>query len=339
MTVVVTGGAGLVGGHVIAALVRRGAHVRALVHPRGRQAVERLGAEATLGDVTDPAAWRRVCEGSGGVEGIVHAAALVARRATLSEYLRVNVRGTELAAAAARAAGARLIHVSSVAVYGRRRQYQHGPGTVDEHYPWQRLDATDFYARSKRLAETRLWEETARGGLWAVALRPNVVYGEFDHRFSRRVVRLVRTGFVPQIGPGHNHLSVVYAGNVAAAAVAALDAPLPGGAAYNVTNDGALTQREFADTFAVALGVRLRRIRLPAAPAAGALRAYTLLRRLVRPGSYVGVAAGSVHFLGGDNPYCSDRARHELGWNPPTDPHTAIRRTARWCVDSETPGG
>jgi len=338
VTVIVTGGAGLVGGHVIAALVRRGERVRALVQPRGRETVEHLGAEAILGDVSDPAAWQRACEGCGGVQGVVHAAALVARRATFDEYLRVNVTGTERAAAAARAAGARLVHVSSVAVYGRRRQYQHEAGSVDEHYPWQPLDASDFYAHSKRLAETHLWEETARGGLWAVALRPNVIYGEFDRRFSRRVARLVRTGFVPQIGPGRNRLSIVYAGNVAAAALAALDAPVPGAAAYNVTNDGTLTQREFADAFAAALGVRLRRIRLPAAPVAGALRAYTALRHLVRPGSYLGVAAGSVHFLGGDNPYRSDRARQELGWNPPTDPHTAIRRTVEWCVESGAPG-
>lgn len=338
MTVIVTGGAGLVGGHVVATLVHRGERVRALVRPRGKSVVERLGAEAIVGDVTDPAAWNVACGGTGGVRGIVHAAALVARRVTFSEYLQVNVGGTELAAAAARAVGARLVHISSVAVYGRRRQYTHAAGTLDESYPFQPLDAGDFYARSKRLAESRLWEETARGELWAVALRPNVIYGEFDRQFSPRVVRLVRTGFVPQIGPGSNRLSVVYAGSVAAAAAAALDAEVPGGRAYNVTNDGVLTQREFTDAFAAALGVRLRHIPIPAAPVAGALRAYTLLQRVARPGSYVGVAAGSVRFLGGDNPYRSDRAREELQWRPPTDPYTAIRRTAQWCIENPMPG-
>jgi len=338
VTVVVTGGAGLVGGHVIAALVARGERVRALVRAPGKRAVERLGAEAIVGDVTDPAAWRSACAAPGGVRGVIHAAALVARRSPYAEYLHVNVGGTEHAAAAARAAGARLVHLSSVAVYGRRRPYTHAAGALDETYPFQPLDTNDYYARSKRLAETRLWEETSRGGLWAVALRPNVIYGEFDRQFSPRVVRLVRAGIVPQIGPGTNRLSVVYAGNVAAAALAALDASVPGGTAYNVTNDGALTQREFADAFAAALGVRLRRIRLPRATTAAAVRAFTILRGLTRPGRYVGVAAGSVSFLSGENPYRSDRARDELGWRPPTEPHAAIARTVRWCLQMETPG-
>src|SRR2546426_617486 len=100
--------------------------------------------------------------------------------------------------------------------------------------------------------------EAARDGLSAVALRPSVVYGERDRLFTPRVLRVVRLGVVPRIGPGTNHLSCVYAGNVAAAAVAALDAPVSGFRAYNVTSDAppALTQHQFLTAFAAALGVR-----------------------------------------------------------------------------------
>ena len=337
MTVVVTGGSGLVGSHVIAALVTRGERVRAIVRQPARAAVERLGATAVTGDVTDPATWRAALDTPDGVRGVVHSAALVAQRATLDEFLAVNVEGTAQAAQAARAAGARLVHLSSVSVYGRATTYAAGRGTIDESFPFAPLHATDYYARSKRLAEERLWEACARGGLWAVALRPNVIYGEYDRLFSRKVARVVRTGIVPQIGPGTNVLSVVYAGNVAAAAVAALDADVPGGRAYNVTNDGALTQREFVDAFAGALGTRVRRVRLGRAPAAAALGAVMALARLLRPGRYGGVAHGAVHFLAGDNPYRSDRARDELGWRPPVEPRTAIERTVRWLQENETP--
>jgi nucleoside-diphosphate-sugar epimerase len=229
------------------------------------------------------------------------------------------------------------VHVSSVSVYGRGTTYAAGPGTADESFPFASLAPTDFYARSKRLAEAALWEETARGGLWAVALRPNVIYGERDRLFTPKVVRVVRLGIVPEIGPGTNVLSVVYAGNVAAAAVAALDASAAGGAAYNVTNDGALTQREFVDAFAGALNTRVRRVRLGRAPAAAGLGAVMALARLLRPGRYGGVANGAVHFLAGDNPYRSDRARDELGWRPPVEPRAAIERTVRWLQENETP--
>jgi len=337
MTVVVTGGSGLVGSHVIADLVAAGERVRAIARPPARDAVLRLGAEPVVGDVTDPAVWRAALDVPGGVRGVVHAAALVAPRARLADFIAVNVGGTRQAAVAARAAGARLVHVSSVAVYGRATTYAAGPGTVDESFPVAPLAPTDFYARSKRLAEDALWEETARG-LWSVALRPNVIYGERDRLFSPKVVRVVRTGVVPQVGPGTNVLSIVYAGNVAAAAVLALDAAVPGGAAYHVTNDGALTQREFVDAFAAALGVRVWRVRLARGPAALAVATTTALRRVLRPGRYGGVAAGAVHFLSGDNPYRSDRAQAELGWRPVVDPRTAIQRTVRWMMENETPG-
>jgi nucleoside-diphosphate-sugar epimerase len=338
VTVVVTGGSGLVGSHVIAALVTRGERVRAIVRQPARLAVERLGATAVTGDVTDPATWRAALDSPDGVRGVVHAAALVAQRATLGDFLAVNVEGTVQAAQAARAAGARLVHLSSVSVYGRATTYAAGRGTIDESFPFAPLHATDYYARSKRLAEERLWEACARSGLWAVALRPNVIYGEYDRLFSRKVARVVRTGIVPQIGPGTNVLSVVYAGNVAAAAVAALGAAVPGGRAYNVTNDGALTQREFVDAFAAALGRRLRRVYLARGPAAAALGVVTTVRRALRPGRYGGVAAGAVHFLSGDNPYRSDRARAELGWRPVIEPRAAIKRTVRWILENETPG-
>jgi nucleoside-diphosphate-sugar epimerase len=338
VTIVVTGGSGLVGSHVIAALVARGVAVRAIARPGSRAAVERLGATAVTGDVTDATTWRAALHAPGGVRGVVHAAALVAQRAALDDYLAVNVTGTVAAARAARTAGGRLVHLSSVSVYGRATTYAAGRGTIDESFPFLPLRPSDYYARSKRLAEERLWEECERGGLWAVALRPNVIYGERDRLFSPRVARVVRWGVVPQIGPGGNVLSIVYAGNVAAAVLAALDADAPGGRAYNVTNDGALTQREFVDAFAAALDTRVRRLRVARAPAAVAVGVVMALARLARPGRYGGVAHGAVHFLAGDNPYRSDRARAELGWRPPVEPRTAIERTVRWLRQDETPG-
>src|SRR5205807_3609641 len=72
MTVLVTGASGLVGSHVVQALVSGGERVRALVRPASREAVVRLGAEAMAGDVTDAAAWDSAGRG---VRPIVHAAA------------------------------------------------------------------------------------------------------------------------------------------------------------------------------------------------------------------------------------------------------------------------
>jgi 2-alkyl-3-oxoalkanoate reductase len=327
MTVLVTGASGLVGSHVVEALVARGDAVRALVRPASHAAVLRLGAEAVAGDVTDPAVWQ---EAARGVRAIVHAAAIVQRRASWEQYVAVNVDGTRLAAAAARAARARLVHVSSVAVYGGSAAYPSTPERRDEDFPFQPIATPDFYARSKRMAEDVAREATAEGDLDVAALRPNVIYGERDRLFTPRVIGAVRLPFVPQIGPGTNRLSCVYAGNVAAAAVVALDAPLRGFRAYNVTSDGppALSQREFFAAFAAALGRRYRPIAIPTALAGLVIGLFTA-RRLAR---------AAVSFISGENPYSDDRIRVELRWRPPTQTREAIGRTVAWCLDNEKPG-
>ena len=323
----VTGGAGLLGSHVLEALRARSERPRALIREHSRAFVESLGAEAVVGDVTDAISWVRAAAGA---RAIVHAAALVASHQSYDEFIRVNVGGTRLAAEAARRVGARLIHVSSVAVYGRVAVFAAGEGGLTEEYPFQPLPARDFYARSKRAAEQLLQEEAARGGLSVTAIRPNVIYGERDRLFTRRLVANLRRRFLPRIGPGTNHLSCIYAGNVAAAVVAALDAPAPPGfRAYNVTRDAPplITQREFFETFAEALGVRPIRIRVPVPVIRLGVAAWSASMRALLPGRYSALGNAAMSFILGENPYAIDRIRGELGWHPPFDTRTAIRRS------------
>lgn len=326
MTVLITGASGLVGSHVVEALVARGQPVRALVRAASR-AVLPHGIEAVTGDVTDPAAWSAAARG---VSAIVHAAAIVQRRASWERYVAVNVDATRLAVAAARTAGARLVHISSVAVYGGTAAYPPQPERRDEDYPVLPIAERDFYGRTKRMAEDVVREAAARRELVAVALRPTVIFGERDRLFTPRVLRALRLPVVPQIGPGTNRLSCVYAGNVAAAAVAALDAPVQGFRAYNVTSDGppALSQRDFFAAFAAALGRRYRPIPIPRSLARFVIGLFTARR----------LAGAGVAFLTGDNPYVDDRARRELGWTPPTPAPQAIARTVAWFEENEKPG-
>ena len=338
MTVLVTGAAGLVGTHVLDALRARGERtpVRALVRERSRAVVESFGAEAIAGDVTDAIAWERAAKG---VRAIVHAAALVASHDSLEEYTRVNVGGTRLAIEAARRSGARLIHVSTVAVYGRTAVYRAGARGVAEDYPFQPLPASDFYARSKRATEQLVQQEAARDGLPVIAIRPNVIYGERDLLFTRRLIGNLKRRFLPRIGPGTNHLSCVYAGNVASAIVAALDAPArPGFRAYNVTRDASplITQREFFETFAEALGIRPLRVPVPVAAIRAGVFGWSLLMRLVLPGRYTALGNAAMSFILGENPYSIERIRTDLGWTPPFDTRAAIKRTV---AETKSPGG
>lgn len=330
MKVFVTGGTGLVGRHAIAALTARGEAVRALARSDATAAeLAAMGAEPVRGDVTDPEAIERGVRGS---DAVVHAAAVVLSRRGWDHYHRSNVAATEAVARMAARHGARLVHVSSVAVYGRRTTYDGGERSVDESFGVERpLFDGDHYARSKREAEQAVWrvahEEEPR--LTAVALRPCVIYGEGDRNFSIRVARAVRRGFAPIVGDGSNPLSVVYAGNLAAAVLAALDRPTVQGP-FNVANDGVVTQREFLERFAAGLGVTLRVLPIPLALARACAAAADAALRTVRPGSPMMLMKPAVQFLGYANPFVSSRAERELGWRPAVPPAEAVERTGRW---------
>ncbi len=325
MRVLVTGGTGLVGSHAIERLVRRGDSVVALVRrSEGRALVERLGAESALGAVEDAASWAQLGE----VDAVVHAAAIVAESGPWERYHAVNVLGTRHAVDTAARSGARLVYISSIAVYGRRTETtKRGPLTEDA--PFAPIAEADYYARSKRLAEEILWERARQLGVSATALRPCVIYGERERIFMTRVMRVVRFGVAPLVGKGDNHLAVVYAGNVAEAVLAALDRPDVEGA-FNTTNDGGITQREFFQIIGAAGGRRMRFVRLPLSVALVAGHAWHLWRRLRAPGSYAGIGGSGARFLSRENPFSSEKAERELGWRPTTSPHEALARTVRW---------
>jgi nucleoside-diphosphate-sugar epimerase len=336
VTVLVTGAAGLVGTHVLDALRARRATPRALVREHSVATVEAFGAEAIVGNVTEQSTWQRASQG---VDAIIHAAALVASHDSFDEFTRVNVGGTRLALETARRTGAHLIHISTVAVYGRAAVFKAGDQRITEDYPFQPLPDSDFYARSKRAAEEMVQQEAARGGLSVIAIRPNVIYGERDLLFTRRLIANLKRGFLPQIGPGTNHLSCVYAGNVASAILAALDAPAqPGFRPYNVTRDAAplLTQREFFAAFAEALGLRPLRIPVPVPLIRIGVKAWSVLMRLVLPGRYTALGNSAMSFILGENAYSVERIRSELGWTPPFDTRTGI---ARSVTEAKSPGG
>ncbi|MGD0990855.1 MAG: NAD-dependent epimerase/dehydratase family protein [Gemmatimonadales bacterium] len=325
MKVFVTGGTGLVGRHVIAALRARADGVRALARSDSAAADLRTqGAEPVRGDLGDR---RGLGEAIAGSDAVLHAAAILLSGGIWDAWHAANVVGTEAVARAAARAGARMVYLSSVAVYGRRMTYDGGPASVDEDFGLDRPSYPgDFYARSKREAELALWRVAEETGLKAVALRPCVIYGEGDRNFSPRVARLVRRGLAPMIGPGNNPLSVVYAGNVAAAALAALDRRDVTGP-FNVTNDGAVTQREFLERFAAGLGVPARWIPVPHALAWGGARLWDATVGALAGWTGLLSARSSVQFLASANPYTSARAERVLGWRPVVPAPEAVERT------------
>ena len=162
--VVVTGANGFVGGRVCAALVERGATVRAVVRRAG-SAPELPGIDEYVGDFADPDFAARAVEGADAAVTTVHPMG-----SDHETQRRVGVEGTTTFARAAADAGLqRLVHFSTAGVYDRSP----GVGDVDESAGLVDDDAGD-YPVTKRDADAAL---AGIEGITRVLLRPPAILG------------------------------------------------------------------------------------------------------------------------------------------------------------------
>ena len=308
--ILLTGGTGLVGLAILDELKSQGLACTALVRTAdGGAAVSARGATPLLGGVDDAAVWA----GIGGISTVIHAAALLRSREGWTAFARVNVGGTRLAAARARALGARFVHLSSVAVYGdvSRRP----DASVAEDHPWSPMSSHNVYARSKREAERAVWSEAAKG-LRAIVLRPCPVYGPGDRLFVPRLWAAARRGWMPLIGAADRPVPLVHSGSVARAVVAALTTPNGWGRAYNVTGDGPVTAREIVAAAARGAGRPIRTFPVPERLAFGLADVADLAQRLLPAGRVPGTMRTGVGYWRGGDPFDSGAASATLGWAP-----------------------
>jgi nucleoside-diphosphate-sugar epimerase len=322
----VTGATGLVGTHLIQRLRADGWKVKALVRDAARAgALSRADVVLATADTLDPTGFALAARGC---DVVFHAAAAVTPRGGWEAFSRPNVEGTRNAIAAAASAKARLVHVSSVAVYGSAERY--ASGVTSEDSPLANIPSGSFYARSKRESEALVMEAHAAGRVWATAVRPAVIYGTYDRQFVPRLARLLRHGVAPLVGGGRSTLAVVHAANVADGMVRAAVTDMAGGRAYNLANDYDVTVAEFFHLAGEGMNVKLRMLPIPLVLARGALGMFKVVAPLIVGNRFSAVTTGSLNFVSRNNPFSSERARRELGWDPPVHPEQGVPEAFRW---------
>lgn len=324
----VTGATGLVGSHIVDQLLRDGWDVRALVRTPNPE-LEVRGVETARGDVLDADSFARAAAGR---DVVFHTAAAITPSGGWEAYRGLNVDGTSNAIAAAERAGARLLQLSSVAVYGPTGRYRAVAGKTDEHAPLGPLPEKAYYARSKRESEQLVLDAHAQGRIWATAVRPDVIYGNRDRQFVPRIARLLQRGVAPVIGGGRSTLAIVHAANVADGAIRAAMHDGAGGRAYNLANDFDVTVRDFFKLGAQGLGRSLRLISVPLPLANALFRAAMTTLKVVTGGRSSVLSTASLSMVTRDNPFTSDRARRELGWAPAIRPEQSIPEAFRWWL-------
>lgn len=329
----VTGATGLIGSHIVERLLADGWDVRVLSRtPESAQRLFSGRVDVHHGDVLDESSFARAASSC---HVVFHAAANVLTRGGWEAYRVTNVEGTRNAITAAERAHARLLHISSVAVYGPSARYDRtGSGArTDESVILGPLAERAHYARSKRESEELVRKAHVEGRVWAAAVRPDVVYGRGDRHFVPRMGKLISGPAVPLLRGGRSTLAIVHAENVALGAVLAATHDIAGGKAYNLANDFDVSVRRFFELAGEGLGRRPRFVPVPMWAARSGLRAAKWLARLIAGGKFIMVSNAAIDFVSEDNPFSSELAKRELGWKPTMRPEVGIPDAFRWWAE------
>jgi nucleoside-diphosphate-sugar epimerase len=317
--ILVTGGTGFIGSHLVERLVAQGRPVRCLVRRTSAIAGLPLAAiEVAQGDL-ESGAW--LAEALRGVDTVIHLAGVTKARVP-ADYERGNAGAT---AQLLRAAGdiRRLVHVSSLAAAGPSP----GDRPLTEEDPERPVS---HYGRSKLAGEQIVRQSPV--GERAVIVRPPVVYGPRD-RDVYQMIRTLARGWMLQIGSQRRYFSLVYVGDLVDGLIAAAEREGVGGRIYYVAHPRPASWDEFGNTAARLMGRHARTLAIPEKAA------YALGWCAERWAGW----SGKPGILSRDKvteACCAGwvcdpgRARRELGFCAQTGLEDGLRRTLDWYKEA-----
>jgi nucleoside-diphosphate-sugar epimerase len=252
MRILVTGGTGFVGAHMIPKLVENGHNVFAL--SRSASSDDKLqvsGATPVRGNLESPEPFSLPS-----IDAIVHAAAHFRFAGPHAPYFRINVIGTTALLKAAEKAGATtFVYVSAAGVIMDDR----GSPILnaDESAPTFPNSFSAYLASKARGEATML--AANKPGFRTIALRPSAIWGSGD-AFSRELPRVIKSGQFAFIDRGDYPFVTCHVDNVIEAVQCALKRGT-GGRAYFINDQETQTFREFIGMIASLQNLSIDKLR------------------------------------------------------------------------------
>jgi nucleoside-diphosphate-sugar epimerase len=316
MKILVTGGTGFIGSHVVEHLLSENHEVRCLV--RSRSALRWLSGksvELAVGDILSERTLRTAVRDT---DAVIHIAGLIKAR-DYREFSRVNAHGTLNLAQACIACGTRrFIFVSSQSAAGPRRNGT--PLTED-----QPCKPVSLYGKSKLLAEKYL--NSLRESLAITIVRPCTVYGPRDTATFPIFKLVKRLGIKVNIG-GDIILNAIYVTDLARGIVASLS-PQAQGRTYYLVSRERYSMESIFSVIEEATGVKAISLRLPYPLLFLAASLGDLYSNLL--GSTLSLNLKKLPELRGAFWVASPRrALRELGFQPEVTLERGIALTVRW---------
>jgi nucleoside-diphosphate-sugar epimerase len=329
MRVLITGGTGFLGRHLVWHLVRAG-HDVVFTGRNRAQASEVLTlthSESLAGSASfvalahgDPASAQTLSAAARGADAIIHCAGLSSPWGRRDAFERANIASAREVIDACAAHGiARLVHISTPSLYFDFRDRI----DIRENEPLP--SPVNEYARTKGIAEQQVMHSQIES---VIALRPRAIFGPWDNTLLPRLLRVARKTQLPLMRDGAALIDMTYVDNVVHAVMLALAADLRR-ATFNITNGEPMPVIALFKALADGFGFDARFRSVP----------YPLLDAIARtlefgarfaPGWEPPLTRYSAGLLAFSQTLDLTQAREVLGYQPKVTFSDGLQRTATW---------
>ena len=324
----ITGGTGLLGGHLVERMAQQGHKVRALVRPTSNiEHLRTTGVEIVYGNVED---YGSLVAAAQGMDVVIHAAARVLPGwGEWRDFETCIVEGTENILNASIAAGIKkFVYVSSGTVVGKAAQ---GDKPADESAPYLDVKPTReaFYDCAKAKAEQIVLDYHKQGKINATVVRPCMIYGPRCRLLTDRIYRYVKI-FPVLPGNAMSKTALVHVHDVADCIILAATSDKSNGQIYNISPDGVVTFRDFINSMAKATGKSEFNIAVPLGLVFASAAVIEMWGRVTRSEDAPFLTRSDIKFVRDGMYIDSTKARKELGWQPKISIEEGCRQYVEW---------
>ncbi len=322
--VLVTGGNGFVGSHLVEALLKKGYEVVCLVRDTSDLVfLSGLNVEYKYGDITDDGSLREAVKGS---DFVFHVAGIT-RAKNKEGYFRVNALGTRNLAQACFEMNPqvrRFIYVSSQTAAGPSRDLN----PKDEN---AKCEPINDYGRSKLEGEKEVLN--FKDKLPVTIIRPPAVYGPRDKDILY-FFQLINKGLIPSFGLKESYLSLIYVKDLVSGLILAAECQKSLGQVYFLTDGKNYPWSEAFGIVRDSLGVKAVRLRIP--------KIFLLTSAFFSEAFTRLLGKTPLLHLGRAKELCqrfwisdSAKAKTELGFVPEYDLRKGASETVKWYKENK----
>lgn len=317
--VLVTGGKGFLGQHLVRRLMEAGHEVRVLARPRStRDQTKESEANVLWGDIRDGQTVEHAVEG---VDSVIHLVSNFRNGGSdKKEAYSINVEGTvNVLNACLKHQIKHLIHCSTIGVHGNVKQVP-----ANEETPF---NPGDLYQETKLIAEKKVWDFYCRTGFPLTVIRPISMFGPGDLRMLK-LFRMIKNGWFVMVGKGNALFQPAYIDDVVRGFLLCLGNEKALGQVFIIGGNGYLPLKDLVRLIANELGVSLPRWKLPLSPVLGLA---ALCEQVCVPiGIEPPLHRRRVSFFQNNRAFSVEKAERLLGYKPRVSLREGLQRTIEW---------